>query len=667
MVHEKKWINLSNDEDDSSDEEWEKPEPELNVFEISNLTTAAYEDTTHPLPSISRSWISPDLQRFHSRKAAMAYAQELVDRDVLIDRVLYGYGKNGVRLRPVKPTRKAALEAGMARFLRDGLWIVGQEEMWIEKRRECFNRKNRMLLRGKDAIIDEGDPPWRTGGHPLIGRWVRYARKRADGKVVGWISETDVDSKGNPGFISTKTGVPANLFHVKFDDFEQDFEQFEVEKILIDDKEVNDGDVLENKLSSLAEKEKSCDTDQAVDATNVDSSTAQDATSDTSCTARDADERRECDSELKPATVEKVSDDEASDENPCSSINAQESNSATTPEVIDSKPTSAEIIVGENKSEAAAQPTIDNHVAQDKTNDTQGPVLTNRNNLSGVTTTSFPEQKAILPEAKPEQTEQEQLEAVIKAAGSDNTASVKVTVKQSSTDNNADSGEFKTVTPNDSDASSHEGVAAKSSKPKVPRTYIEPLPPSTHYRLNEQQINKCYIACLEHYERVMHTVKARSLHHELADGFDVMRERGKGRFDMELPEFDTEDYSFLTKKNAAWMPIIHKILGEDAILVHKGCFLSLPGSDMQVYHQDGLHLHKKVQKPCHAVNVFIPLVDYDMSNGPTEFCLGSHYLGHENFVKEMVSCDSLLCSSQLINVVSHLCATYPRTGLHPFG
>merc|ERR1739841_88741 len=29
-------------------------------------------------------------------------------------------------------------------------------------------------------------------------------------------------------------------------------------------------------------------------------------------------------------------------------------------------------------------------------------------------------------------------------------------------------------------------------------------------------------------------------------------------------------------------------------------------------------------------------VDYDMTNGPTEFCLGTHYLGHENFVKENV-------------------------------
>ena len=106
---------------------------------------------------------------------------------------------------------------------------------------------------------------------------------------------------------------------------------------------------------------------------------------------------------------------------------------------------------------------------------------------------------------------------------------------------------------------------------------------------------------------------------------------------MELPLFDTEAFSFLTdRKKAAWMPIVHKILGEDALLVHKGCFLSLPGSETQVYHQDGVHLNKKTHKPCYAINVFIPLVDYDMTNGPTEFCLGTHYLGYENFVKESV-------------------------------
>jgi ectoine hydroxylase-related dioxygenase (phytanoyl-CoA dioxygenase family) len=44
-----------------------------------------------------------------------------------------------------------------------------------------------------------------------------------------------------------------------------------------------------------------------------------------------------------------------------------------------------------------------------------------------------------------------------------------------------------------------------------------------------------------------------------------------------------------------------------------------------------------VQKPCHAINVFIPLVDLTLDNGPTEFCLGSHILGYDMF-KEELSC-----------------------------
>ena len=77
----------------------------------------------------------------------------------------------------------------------------------------------------------------------------------------------------------------------------------------------------------------------------------------------------------------------------------------------------------------------------------------------------------------------------------------------------------------------------------------------------------------------------------LADGFDVLRERGRGRYDMELAAFDTDQFSFLTdKKKAAWMPIIHKLLGEDAVLSHKGCFLSLKNSDTQVYHRKCLRI-----------------------------------------------------------------------------
>jgi hypothetical protein len=93
----------------------------------------------------------------------------------------------------------------------------------------------------EEVTVDEGDPPWRTTDHPFLNRRVRWTPSPTDnadlpqepavGTVLGWISETDVDSEGNPGFESSRTGQPAPLFHVVFDDFEQDFEEWELEEI----------------------------------------------------------------------------------------------------------------------------------------------------------------------------------------------------------------------------------------------------------------------------------------------------------------------------------------------------------------------------------------------------------------------------------------------------
>ena len=155
---------------------------------------------------------------------------------------------------------------------------------------------------------------------------------------------------------------------------------------------------------------------------------------------------------------------------------------------------------------------------------------------------------------------------------------------------------------------------------------------NSRWCLSQEQIDTCYRAGVEHYDQVMRTVQSRDLVRELKDGFDLLRERGNGRFDMELPIFDTEEFAFLTDPNKTpWMPVVHQILGKNATLIHKGMFLSMPGAETQVYHQDGTHLTDRFQKPCHAINVFVPLVDLEMQNGPTHFCLGSHILGNEDF------------------------------------
>jgi hypothetical protein len=95
-----------------------------------------------------------------------------------------------------------------------------------------------------DISLDEGDPPWRTTGHPFISRRIQWTPPAGNddipsepsvGTVIGWISESDVDSEGNPGFISSKTGTPACLFHAIFQDFEQDFEEWELEELFLDE------------------------------------------------------------------------------------------------------------------------------------------------------------------------------------------------------------------------------------------------------------------------------------------------------------------------------------------------------------------------------------------------------------------------------------------------
>jgi hypothetical protein len=90
-----------------------------------------------------------------------------------------------------------------------------------------------------DSSLDEGDPPWRTSGHKHLSRKIKWnhpsqeVEKECIGTVVGWIAETDVDNEGNPGFVSSVTDEPAKLFHAVFDDFEQDFEEWELEECLM--------------------------------------------------------------------------------------------------------------------------------------------------------------------------------------------------------------------------------------------------------------------------------------------------------------------------------------------------------------------------------------------------------------------------------------------------
>jgi len=104
----------------------------------------------------------------------------------------------------------------------------------------------------KDDDDAAGDPPWRNAEHEFIGLRVRYtsqhkpsARRTVDviqeGFVTGWISETDLDRQGEPGYVSEKTGLPTALFHVTF----KDDPGHPYYKHLLDSIDLEEGEVLE--------------------------------------------------------------------------------------------------------------------------------------------------------------------------------------------------------------------------------------------------------------------------------------------------------------------------------------------------------------------------------------------------------------------------------------
>lgn len=138
------------------------------------------------------------------------------------------------------------------------------------------------------ALEEAEDPPWRTDGHELIGLRVEYVMEhrlsetrkvelRQLGTVTGWISETDTDRNGEPGYLREDTGKPASLFHVQFDDDPghpygseliefQDMEESEVRKMLVDDV---DNEAVERPAKRLKRNEEKVDGTRVQNGTKI--------------------------------------------------------------------------------------------------------------------------------------------------------------------------------------------------------------------------------------------------------------------------------------------------------------------------------------------------------------------------------------------------------------
>lgn len=549
---------------------------DLAERQASILSTLAWNDANHPIPTVDRKWISPDLMTFRSRSAAIEHSSMMLERDKAIDRVLYGIGKRGDLLRPVKPTRKLSLEAGYFRFLRDGIWVVGQEEDWIQDRMVDYNNEEE-----EDEIVDTS---------------TASIRDAPQDKVIDVDFFRDEKKEEHETIVSTT----ADNTKTKIEELKSCAPLLNTEICKNQDSERNcpNGSKQQKSLqvSSLIVKE-------------TNSNPAGNLCLDIEVVGEEpflvrkpvkSDEVIPVESKLKGGVVEKVEKSE-----PNSQINESTA-----------KFNSLEYFRINNNVKSKGNVCSDVELAEVEcltdVNETSSNPLPDDTSIKEDRTSSPTKDETNLVTDEDIETRKNVCFEVERAECTD-----------------LESSNGREINPTSS--------AQKSTKRIRKRKREYRLAPSTHWRLSQQQINLCHNAVKEHYDKVMYTVKAKALFSELADGFDVFRERGRGRYDMQPPAFELPEFSFLNDlKKAPWMPVVRKILGENVVLAHKGAFLSIPGSDTQVYHQDGPHLTQKYQRACHAINVFIPLVDLNEKNGPTEFCLGTHYLGYENFCKDMV-------------------------------
>lgn len=147
--------------------------------------------------------------------------------------------------------------------------------------------------------------------------------------------------------------------------------------------------------------------------------------------------------------------------------------------------------------------------------------------------------------------------------------------------------------------------------------------------------------------------------------FKEISSRCLGRIDISLIGDQGDCYPFNSPDliaNPTLMPLIHSILGEDAILSYVGLVLNFPGSCNQPWHGDGPHLfdaepiletpvysnpNPTLQCPAHAVNVFIPLQEINEQLGPTEFMPASHLLSNAASTASKIRLSDMSETSQL--------------------
>ena len=107
-------------------------------------------------------------------------------------------------------------------------------------------------------------------------------------------------------------------------------------------------------------------------------------------------------------------------------------------------------------------------------------------------------------------------------------------------------------------------------------------------------------------------------------GFKEIVQRHRGRYEMpHKMEYIQRDFIM---KNSIIDKLLKLTLGENYQLVNNSLVISEPNSSEQAWHVDGPHMSTTEHLSVHCLNIFIPLVDLTVDNGPTEIRPESHLL-----------------------------------------
>jgi hypothetical protein len=630
----------------------------LTTREISMLSKVAWDvlkpKYDHPAPTVAIKWKSPDAKIFTSRKTAWEYATHLSKQEVIIERNLSGLGASGKLLKEFVPSTKTALEVGKLRFVRDGLWVVGQETSWQADREED-------LLAQEEELEEAAASKVYTSGLQLYVAQNRHEYREEHGTNL---TQADKALRHQWRCLPPKEQEVWNeKVQEQFEDSseeesdaESDAEEENENKpanITVDGSDEDDNDecdesseeyvishyqyfVQERRHDYRHQQQMKLEADDSCEKKKF---TLAQADKELRQQWKEMDEQQQDDWIAKLKQMEDGMETEEEHEG----ISKTENKTGATIEGEAAAITTGEIATGSKITKISIVDKVnsgDQVITESTLTTTKGKEENNGKDQKPQVSSSsigFEEEK---------KTEEDDYDAKQSQSMSMDPAK-KHTIPESVDSNASIPSPVKVTTANKTKVKSN-GKKKSSKMKNTSETKVEATkqakkkkptrqPATSKYCLKPKQINLCYDACMEHYETVMRTVKNRDLSRELADGFDVLRERGHGRFDMEIPAFETPEYDFLnTFEKTSWMPIVRSILGEDVVLIHKGAFMSLPGAGAQVYHQDGVHLTTQTQRPCHAINVFVPLVDLHSRNGPTEFVLGSHVLGHDGYDRDFL-------------------------------